>query len=83
MTTDYQRLAAPERSDSDYQRLETDLPKSPAVQISWAGLVVTAKMKHGNKELLRNVTGGVKQGEFMALMGPSGAGKTTFLNTIS
>ena len=29
------------------------------------------------------MTGGVKPGEFLAIMGPSGAGKTTFLNTIS
>ena len=41
-------------------------------------------MPDGNPRcVLNDVTGGVRPGEFLALMGPSGAGKTTFLNTIS
>ena len=68
--------------DKEYYRLDTDCVFRPPVQISWHGLSVTAKTKTGYRELLQNVTGGVKPGEFLAIMGPTGAGKTTFLNTI-
>ena len=33
--------------------------------------------------VLQGVTGHVRSGEVTAVMGPSGAGKTTFLNTLS
>ena len=33
--------------------------------------------------MLQGVTGHVRSGEVTAVMGPSGAGKTTFLNTLS
>ena len=35
------------------------------------------------KKVLMGVTGAIKSGEVTAVMGPSGAGKTTFLNTLS
>ena len=35
------------------------------------------------KVVLEGVTGHVRSGEVTAVMGPSGAGKTTFLNTLS
>jgi ABC-type multidrug transport system ATPase subunit len=35
------------------------------------------------KVVLHGVTGHVRSGEVTAVMGPSGAGKTTFLNTLS
>jgi ABC-type multidrug transport system ATPase subunit len=35
------------------------------------------------KVVLQGVTGHVRSGEVTAVMGPSGAGKTTFLNTLS
>ncbi|RKP14681.1 hypothetical protein BJ684DRAFT_8159 [Piptocephalis cylindrospora] len=34
------------------------------------------------KRILRGVTGGLHSGRFTAIMGPSGAGKTTFLNVL-
>lgn len=34
------------------------------------------------KRILRGVTGGLYSGKFTAIMGPSGAGKTTFLNVL-
>jgi ABC-type multidrug transport system fused ATPase/permease subunit len=34
------------------------------------------------KEILKSVTGQIRGGAVTAIMGPSGAGKTTFLNTL-
>jgi ABC-type multidrug transport system ATPase subunit len=36
----------------------------------------------GGKRILHGVTGSIKHGQVTAVMGPSGAGKTTFLNTL-
>lgn len=37
----------------------------------------------GKKEVLRGITLNVKEGEIFGLLGPSGAGKTTFLNLLT
>lgn len=37
----------------------------------------------GEKEVLRGITLNVKEGEIFGLLGPSGAGKTTFLNVLT
>ena len=36
----------------------------------------------GGKKVLQGVTGSIRHGQVTAVMGPSGAGKTTFLNTL-
>lgn len=36
----------------------------------------------GGKKVLQGVTGAIRHGQVTAVMGPSGAGKTTFLNTL-
>jgi ABC-type multidrug transport system ATPase subunit len=70
-----------------YRALEEDNEvngvERPSVQITWTDLVVEVIKRDGNKRILNQVTGGVKPGEFLAVMGPSGAGKTSFLNSIS
>eukprot|EP00117_Sycon_ciliatum_P003202 scpid43070/ scgid8098/ Protein white len=58
------------------------------VDLSWHHVSVTLpkdeKMKRLNpKVILNDISGCVKSGNLMALMGASGAGKTTFLNLIS
>lgn len=39
--------------------------------------------KQGNKMLLQNLQGGLSSGQVLAVMGPSGAGKTTFINAVN
>ena len=41
------------------------------------------KLKKGGKKVLASVSGSLRHSCLTAIMGPSGAGKTTFLNTIS
>ncbi|XP_051120137.1 ABC transporter G family member 24-like [Andrographis paniculata] len=55
--------------------------KRRLIEISFRDLTVTLKHKH--KKLLRSVTGKIKPGRITAVMGPSGAGKTTFLSALA
>ncbi|XP_046846445.1 ABC transporter G family member 28-like isoform X3 [Xenia sp. Carnegie-2017] len=52
------------------------------IDISFENLGLTLK-SGSRKVVLQGVTGHVRSGEVTAVMGPSGAGKTTFLNTLS
>lgn len=60
---------------------DTQISKRPLIEISFKDLTLTLKAK--NKHLLRCVTGKIKPGRITAVMGPSGAGKTTFLSAIA
>lgn len=55
--------------------------KRPFIEISFKDLTLTLKAQ--NKHILRNVTGKIKPGRITAVMGPSGAGKTTFLSALA
>ncbi|XP_027363956.1 ABC transporter G family member 24-like isoform X2 [Abrus precatorius] len=55
--------------------------KRPLIEISFKDLTLT--LKAHNKDILRCVTGKIKPGCITAVMGPSGAGKTTFLSAIA
>ncbi|KAH9578234.1 ABC-2 type transporter [Trypanosoma melophagium] len=50
-----------------------------AVPVSWHNLTYTA----GNRKILRGLTGTALPSRCLAVMGSSGAGKTTFLNAVS
>ncbi|CAM8899013.1 unnamed protein product [Rhodiola kirilowii] len=54
--------------------------KRPLIEIAFKDLTLTLKGK--KKNLLRSVTGVIKPGRITAVMGPSGAGKTTFLSAL-
>ncbi|KAK3026899.1 hypothetical protein RJ639_041368 [Escallonia herrerae] len=60
---------------------DTGLKKRPMIEISFKDLTLTLKGKR--KHLLRCVTGRVMPGRITAVMGPSGAGKTTFLSALA
>ncbi|PQM42125.1 hypothetical protein Pyn_02513 [Prunus yedoensis var. nudiflora] len=58
-----------------------EIRKRPLIEISFKDLTLTLKAK--NKHLLRCVTGKIRPGRITAVMGPSGAGKTTFLSALA
>ncbi|CAH9080382.1 unnamed protein product [Cuscuta epithymum] len=58
-----------------------EIRKRPTIEIAFRDVTVTLKGK--NKHLLRSVHGIVMPGRITAVMGPSGAGKTTFLSALA
>ncbi|XP_050209949.1 ABC transporter G family member 28-like [Mercurialis annua] len=64
-------------------KMATDngIKRRPLIEISFKDLSLTLKSK--NKHLLRCVTGKIKPGRVTTVMGPSGAGKTTFLSALA
>eukprot|EP00930_Biecheleria_cincta_P028800 TRINITY_DN20069_c0_g1_i1.p1 TRINITY_DN20069_c0_g1~~TRINITY_DN20069_c0_g1_i1.p1 ORF type:complete len:906 (+),score=146.07 TRINITY_DN20069_c0_g1_i1:22-2718(+) len=55
-------------------------PKTEPATIQFTGLAAT--VGKGEKTMLQGVTGTIMSGHLTAIMGPSGAGKTTFLNVL-
>ncbi|KAJ1256581.1 hypothetical protein BS78_K004000 [Paspalum vaginatum] len=58
-----------------------DVSTRLAIEIAFKDLTLT--LKGSKKKLLRSVTGKLSPGRVAAVMGPSGAGKTTFLSAIA
>ncbi|KAF0897578.1 hypothetical protein E2562_039380 [Oryza meyeriana var. granulata] len=58
-----------------------DVSTRPVIEIAFKDLTLT--LKGSKKKLLRSVTGKLRPGRVAAVMGPSGAGKTTFLSAIA
>ncbi|KAK9699545.1 hypothetical protein RND81_08G180400 [Saponaria officinalis] len=57
------------------------LKKRPSISIAFKDLTLTLKCK--KKRLLKNLTGKIMPSRIAAVMGPSGAGKTTFLSALA
>ncbi|XP_038707932.1 ABC transporter G family member 28-like isoform X3 [Tripterygium wilfordii] len=60
---------------------DIEIRKRLMVEVAFKDLTLTLKGK--NKHLLRCVTGKLMPGRVSAVMGPSGAGKTTFLSALT
>ncbi|XP_031123227.1 ABC transporter G family member 28-like isoform X2 [Ipomoea triloba] len=60
---------------------EFELGTRPPIEVIFKDLTLTLKGK--NKHLLRCVSGKFSPGHVSAIMGPSGAGKTTFLSALT
>lgn len=60
---------------------DIDIRKRPMIEVAFKDLSITLKGK--NKHLMRCVTGKLSPGRVSAVMGPSGAGKTTFLTALT
>ncbi|XP_060531306.1 ATP-binding cassette subfamily G member 4-like [Cylas formicarius] len=57
--------------------------KSNAIDIEFEDLSFTVKRKKDAKKIIKGVSGKFKSGELTAIMGPSGAGKTSLLNILT
>ena len=60
---------------------DIDIRKRLTIEVAFKDLTITLKAK--NKHLMRCVTGKLSPGRVSAVMGPSGAGKTTFLSALT
>lgn len=60
---------------------DMDIRTRPFIEVTFKDL--TLMLKGSKKRLLRSVTGQLRPGRIAAVMGPSGAGKTTFLNAVA
>ncbi|KAF8403093.1 hypothetical protein HHK36_011187 [Tetracentron sinense] len=60
---------------------DTEVRTRPVIEVAFKDLTLTLKGK--KKQLLRCVTGKIMPGRVSAVMGPSGAGKTTFLSALA
>ncbi|KAL7095855.1 hypothetical protein ACP275_10G048800 [Erythranthe tilingii] len=60
---------------------DTDVKTRPTLEVAFKDLTITLRNK--NKHLMRRVTGKILPGRISAVMGPSGAGKTTFLSAVA
>ncbi|KAK1323780.1 ABC transporter G family member 28 [Acorus calamus] len=60
---------------------DTEIRSRPVIEVAFKDLTLTLKGK--KKHLMRCVTGKIMPGRVSAVMGPSGAGKTTFLNALA
>ncbi|KAF8021578.1 hypothetical protein BT93_G1892 [Corymbia citriodora subsp. variegata] len=59
----------------------SEISKRPLIEVTFKDLTLTLKGK--KKHLLRCVTGKLRPGRIAAVMGPSGAGKTSFLSALA
>ncbi|KAI3791799.1 hypothetical protein L2E82_05662 [Cichorium intybus] len=57
------------------------LRQRPRIEVAFKELTLTLKGK--NRNIMRNVSGKILPGRISAVMGPSGAGKTTFLSALT
>jgi hypothetical protein len=71
-----EKVVNPSSSSSDDNKVDDQLIRNTSV-FTWKNLSYTVKTPSGDRVLLDNVQGWVKPGMLGALMGSSGAGKTT------
>ncbi|PKA47787.1 ABC transporter G family member 28 [Apostasia shenzhenica] len=60
---------------------DIEIRTRPGIEVSFKDLTLT--LKGSKKQLLKSVTGKLMPGRVAAVMGPSGAGKTTFLSALA
>ncbi|CAG9820171.1 unnamed protein product [Phaedon cochleariae] len=64
--------------------LDTNKNKNiPYYDVNFDNIFLTKRDKQGHKQIIRGVSGNFFSGELTAIMGPSGAGKTSLLNVLT
>ena len=63
--------------------IESDLEALKPIDLSWNDLTCAVKLKQGEKQILKGISGYALHNELLVLMGSSGAGKTTLLNMLA
>ncbi len=51
--------------------------------LAFNNINLDVQIKEGEKRIVRDIAGSVKSGEMFAILGPSGAGKTSLLNVLT
>lgn len=74
------RYFAPKATIHQRYEIQGLVPKASEVSIDFEDLGMS--LKSTGKCILEGVTGGFKAGSMAAILGPSGAGKTTFMNAL-
>jgi len=80
------RLVMPEQPLKPSSPRVEPLPTTHQLEISWRNLSYTIADKNsdsGRKVVLDNVSGDAKPGRLLAIIGPSGAGKTSLINALA
>jgi ABC-type multidrug transport system ATPase subunit/ABC-type multidrug transport system permease subunit len=79
----------PKRASNNSSNYTTGLKKTPPIQLEWKNLSYNVNVRPGcfkrpvKKTILNNLSGHISPGEVLAIMGPSGAGKTSLLNILA
>jgi len=60
-----------------------DAPPSSTVQLVWQDISLTVSTSQGPREVLKGVSGKARSGCLLAIMGSSGAGKTSLLDVLA
>ena len=71
------------RTDSQAAAVLTPQEEPMVAKISLQGIRKTFEKAKERLEVIRDLTFDVREGEFVAIMGESGCGKTTLMNIIS
>ncbi|KAI9095938.1 ABC-2 type transporter-domain-containing protein [Phlyctochytrium arcticum] len=75
--------AAPGDVDDGELANVEDIALDKAENFTWKHIDYTVPVKGGPKQLLNDVSGYVRSGQLTAMMGSSGAGKTTLIDAVS
>mmetsp|Transcript_16122 Transcript_16122/g.22265 ORF Transcript_16122/g.22265 Transcript_16122/m.22265 type:complete len:621 (+) Transcript_16122:56-1918(+) len=69
---------------SNFKKIvDPETPRSKGATFTFRKCGLTVKTKDSEREILKDITGEARSGELLAIMGPSGAGKTQLLNLLA